>query len=66
MKKFNEFKTMVDALGDDATERQGQRLIEWVVENLPRDRWGDAACYAIEIPNFYYYMRERMAECGVY
>lgn len=65
MDKHNEFLAMVDALGDDATARQGQRLVGWIVRNLPRDQWGGAAACAISVPGVYTAIRERMAECGV-
>lgn len=63
MSKFNEFLAMVDALGDDATERQKQRLVEWIVHNLPRHEWEHAASVCC-LPGVYTIIRQRMAEWG--
>lgn len=66
MNRFEKFLLMVEALGDKATDEQGDRLLSWVIQNLPRSQWGDAAVNAIGVGDFYTDMRERMGECGVY
>jgi len=66
MTQFQKFLLMVEAIGDNATQEQADRLLSWVVHNLPRSQWGDAAVNAIGIGGIYTDLRERMAECGVY
>jgi hypothetical protein len=66
MNQFQKFLMMVEALGDNASQEQAERLESWVIDNLPRTQWADAAINAISIGDFYTNMRERMAECGVY
>jgi hypothetical protein len=66
MKQFEKFMMMVEALGDKPTQEQVDRLESWMIDNLPRTQWADAAINAIHIGDIYTNMRERMSECGVY
>jgi hypothetical protein len=66
MKQMQKFMLMVEALGDSPTQEQAERLESWVIDNIPRSQWADAAINAIHIGDIYTNMRERMAECGVY
>ena len=66
MTQLQKFLLMVDAIGDNATQEQVERLLSWTVHNLPRSQWGIAASCAVSVGDFYTDMRERMAECGVY
>ena len=66
MTQFKKFMLMVEAIGENATQEQADRLESWIIDNLPRTQWADAAINAISIGDIYTNMRERMAECGVY
>jgi hypothetical protein len=66
MKQIQKFMLMVEALGDNPTQEQAERLESWMIDNIPRAQWADAAINAIHIGDIYTNMRERMAECGVY
>lgn len=61
-----QFCAMVDALGANATEKQAENLVSWIVENIGMDYWNWAAEYAILVPGVYTDIRMRMAECGQY
>ncbi len=63
--QMEKLQLMVDALGDDATESQVQRLIEWVVHNLPKSLWKTAAINMIDVGDAYYLISERCGECRV-
>jgi hypothetical protein len=66
MTQLQKFLLMLDAIGDNATQEQVDRLLSWTVHNLPKDQWGIAAGCAVSVGEFYTDIRERMAECGVY
>ena len=66
MKQLEKFMMMVDALGDNPTQEQAERLESWMIHNIPRTQWADTAINAIHIGDIYTNMRERMSECGVY
>lgn len=66
MTQFQKFLLMVEAIGDNATQEQAERLECWVVNNLARDEWASAAINAVSVGDFYTNMRMRMAECGEY
>ena len=66
MTRLQKFLLMVDAIGDNATQDQVERLLSWTIQNLPKDQWGIAANCAVSVGEFYTAVRERMAECGVY
>jgi len=55
----------IEALGDEPTERQCQRLAEWVVMNFDRDNWGAASFLCLDhgLSDVYAIMSERRAEC---
>ncbi len=63
--KFKEFQLMVEALGEDATELQVERLVSWVISNLPRNMWKTAALNAMGVGDAYYLISERCGECRV-
>ena len=66
MNQIQKFMLMVEALGDNPTQEQAERVESWMIDNIPRTQWVDAAINAIHIGDIYTNMRERMAECGVY
>jgi hypothetical protein len=66
MKQLDKFMMMVEALGVIPTQEQSDRLESWMIHNIPRTQWADAAINAIHIGDIYTNMRERMSECGVY
>lgn len=61
-----EFQARVEALGEDASEEQGKRLAQWVVENYGRDFWYWAAQQAVLVPGCYTELTMRCGECGIY
>lgn len=65
MNQLQKLQIMIDAIGEDATESQVQRLVEWVVANLPKHQWKSAANYLADCGDAYYLISERCGECGV-
>lgn len=65
MNQLQKLQIMRDAIGEDATEPQVQRLVEWVIDNLPRQQWKAAANYLLDCGDAYYLISERCGECGV-
>jgi len=65
MDQLQKLMLMAEAVGNDATESQAQRLVEWVVDNLPRHQWKTAALNLIGCGDAYYLISERCGECGV-
>lgn len=65
MNQLQKLQMMADAIGDDATESQVHRLVEWVIHNLPRAQWKAAANYLLDCGDAYYLISERCGECGV-
>ena len=65
MNQLQKLMLMAEAVGNDATEPQVQRLVEWVVDNLPRHQWKTAALNLMDCGDSYYLISERCVECGV-
>ena len=65
MNQLQKLMLMAEAVGNDATESQVQRLVEWVVDNLPRHQWKTAALNLMDCGDAYYLISERCGECGV-
>lgn len=65
MKQLQKLMLMAAAVGDDATESQVHHLIEWVIDNLPRDQWKTAALNLMNCGDAYYLISERCGECCV-
>lgn len=65
MNKLQQLMLMAEAIGNGATESQVQRLVEWVVDNLPRHQWKTAALNLMDCGDAYYLISERCGECGV-
>lgn len=65
MNQLQKLQIMRDAIGEDATDAQVQRLVEWVIHNLPRQQWKAAANYLLDCGDAYYLISERCGECGV-
>lgn len=65
MNQLQKLMLMAEAVGDDATEAQVQRLVEWVVDNLPRHQWKTAALNLMSCGDACYLISERCGECGV-
>lgn len=58
----------VEALGSDATESQCERLVEWVIDNIPFYFWADAAETVLVMDgptSVYSSLRERVGEMGI-
>lgn len=65
MAQMQKLMLMAAAVGDDATDAQVHRLVEWVVDNLPRNQWKTAALNLMSCGDAYYLISERCGECGV-
>lgn len=65
MIKLQQLMLIAETVGSDATESQVQRLVDWVVDNLPRQQWKTAALNLMGCGDAYYLISERCGECGV-
>ena len=65
MNQLQKLMLMAEAVGSDATESQVQRLVEWVVDNMPHQQWKTAALNLMGCGDAYYLISERCGECGV-
>ena len=65
MNEIQKMILMAEVIGKDATEAQVQRLVEWVIDNIPRTQWKTAALNLIDCGDAYYLISGRCGECGV-
>lgn len=62
------FEERVEAVGSDATQSQCDRLVDWVICNVPQDLWGTAAetVLLMDGPDSVYAdLRQRISEMGI-
>lgn len=60
-----ELDARVDAIGDEPTELQKQKLQSWIIDNVPIGAW-DFAAELTGVSDLYTDFRMRQAEMGMY
>jgi hypothetical protein len=55
----------VDAIGNDPTQSQIERLLEWIFDNVPTDCLYVAAGEVLFIPKLYTELTDRIREMGI-